>query len=189
MADIIDLKNWKILRAQRFDNKKRDRDRSLAERYFSDGLACELVKNESGAIYHYELSIQCFPLPGALVNLGRIEYDKMRFYNARRFFEKAIQIDPRYTLAHYNLGNAFDSLGEFEKAIESYKKTIELNPNYKNAHCNLAIDYQNTGKLMDALRHWYRFSTLSPDGGEDFEIAQRNILFIKGLLLVRKSVT
>ena len=42
-------------------------------------------------------------------------------------FEKAIQIEPNYADAFYNLGNIHKQLRNYQKAINYYKKTIAIN--------------------------------------------------------------
>ena len=56
---------------------------------------------------------------------------------AKECYEKAIEINPNYVDAHYNLGVIFKELGENQKAKDCYEKAIEINPNYVNAHNNL----------------------------------------------------
>jgi len=41
-------------------------------------------------------------------------------------FQKAIQIQPNYADAHYNLGVVLQELGEHQKAISSYEKAIQI---------------------------------------------------------------
>ena len=41
---------------------------------------------------------------------------------------KAIQLDPKYAIAHSNLGNILKDVGKFKDAESSYRKAIEINP-------------------------------------------------------------
>ena len=38
-------------------------------------------------------------------------------------------------------GNAYDSSGMYEEAIEAYKQAIRINPDYADAHSNLGLTY------------------------------------------------
>ena len=63
----------------------------------------------------------------AWFNRGWIEMVLYEDYaNAADFFAKAIESDPQYAEAHYNLGLAYEMLGEKTLAEESYKKAKEL---------------------------------------------------------------
>ena len=48
--------------------------------------------------------------------------------------KKAIQIQPNYVDAHYNLGIVLKELGEHQKAISCCEKAIQIQPNHVNAH-------------------------------------------------------
>ncbi len=41
--------------------------------------------------------------------------------------------------AHYNLGNAFAQLGEYQQAITAYRAALQINPHLKDAEFNLAL--------------------------------------------------
>jgi protein O-mannosyl-transferase len=50
-------------------------------------------------------------------------------------------------IAYYNMGEAFDKLGKYQKSIEYYNKTISLNPGYVTA-------YNNRGVAQIALKNY-----------------------------------
>lgn len=56
-----------------------------------------------------------------MVNLGRYE-DAIKYYN------KALQINPRYENAWYNKGAALYGIGKYNEAMECFDKTLEINP-------------------------------------------------------------
>jgi tetratricopeptide (TPR) repeat protein len=47
--------------------------------------------------------------------------------------------------AYNNLGNAYDDVGDSDKAIEAYNKAIALNPDFKEAYYNRSIAYDRKG--------------------------------------------
>ena len=63
---------------------------------------------------------------------------------------KAIEINPNYANAHYNLGNLFFDLRRLKDAEFSYRKAIQLNPKFTAAHYNLGRISIDLGKLKDA---------------------------------------
>ncbi|HEU4713869.1 MAG TPA: tetratricopeptide repeat protein [Pyrinomonadaceae bacterium] len=69
---------------------------------------------------------------------------------AARFFEKAIRLNPRYTLPHFELGRMYYAWGHYHKAIEPLKKAIELNPEAVASHINLGMNYNHAGIYRDA---------------------------------------
>jgi len=44
-------------------------------------------------------------------------------------YDKALDINPKYTNAWYNKGLVLDYLRKYEEAIKCYDKALELNPN------------------------------------------------------------
>lgn len=65
-------------------------------------------------------------------------------------FEKILDQDPNFTLAHYDLAVAYRDLGMEEEAIRQYEKTIELQPNFPEALSNLGGYYFRAGKIEQA---------------------------------------
>ena len=60
-------------------------------------------------------------------------------------FEKAIELDPDYAVAHHDKGLSLAALGLYDKAIGCFEKAIELDPDYAVAHNNKKL-------LLEALR-------------------------------------
>ena len=56
-----------------------------------------------------------------------------------QFYRRAIEIDPTYASAHFNLGFVYHSRRELEKAMEAYSKCLRHDPRRHDAHRNLAI--------------------------------------------------
>jgi tetratricopeptide (TPR) repeat protein len=74
-----------------------------------------------------------------------------KFKKAIEAYEKAIEINPYYGTAYYNMGIAYTGLGKFKKAIEAYEKAIEINPDYGTAYYNMGIAYTGLDKFEEAI--------------------------------------
>ena len=70
--------------------------------------------------------------------LGLIEstYDE-----AIRCWRKAVEINPDYAVAWYNMGDAYDEKGDYDEAIRCYRKAVEINPDYAVAWYNMGFAY------------------------------------------------
>jgi len=71
---------------------------------------------------------------------------------ARKNWEKALELDPSNPAAYNNLANSYGQTGPVNKAFELYAKAIELNPRQ-------AIYYHNLGSVIvlhrkDAAQHY-----------------------------------
>jgi tetratricopeptide (TPR) repeat protein len=84
----------------------------------------ELYPNNAAANYYYALS---------LGNHGEF------------YLQKAIQLDPAFTDAHYQLGLLSEAAGESGKAITQYEIAIRQRPGFSQAHYRLARLYQKSG--------------------------------------------
>ena len=62
---------------------------------------------------------------------------------ARTCYEKALEIDPHFDLALYNLGASYIGKTEknYEKARENYLKVLKVNPDYKEACYAIGMTY------------------------------------------------
>jgi Flp pilus assembly protein TadD len=56
-------------------------------------------------------------------------------------FQKALEINPNYADAHYDLGTVLLQKREVNEAIVQYQKVLEINPEYAEAHNNLGTAF------------------------------------------------
>lgn len=76
---------------------------------------------------------------------------------AIKFFNKALELNPRFYLAYNSRGLAYTFRGNFQDAIASFKKCLEINPTFTEAHNNLGIVYQEIG-LLDKAEAEFRIA-------------------------------
>src|SRR5260221_3032262 len=62
-----------------------------------------------------------------------------RMADAILSLRRAIELRPGYPEAHYNLGNAFRDLGDFDAALASYRRAAELVPGFADVHLDIAV--------------------------------------------------
>lgn len=99
-----------------------------------------------------------------MVELGVAYLEAKQPREAIDCFNKAILLDPKYALAHYNLGCATESLGDPEAAADCYEESLRLDPAYASTQFNLAGIWQARGNYMRALQHWLTYIKLDPSG-------------------------
>ena len=63
-----------------------------------------------------------------LNNLGNVLIDQKKLDEAIAGYRKAIEIDPKHAVAHYNLGLALREQKKLDEAIAAYRKAIEIDP-------------------------------------------------------------
>ena len=77
-----------------------------------------------------------------------------QFDNAIKSYEEAIQFNPNYVEAYYNLGELQHQLGNFDKAVRNFKKIVSISPEFSRTHSNkilLVIYHFSKGQIDDAL--------------------------------------
>ena len=78
---------------------------------------------------------------GALVNLGTIYFHLRKWDEAERYYRQALDADPSYELAHFNLGNLFDEKGDLVGMVVSTLYDNAGQP-LNLAHAVLLIGYE-----------------------------------------------
>ena len=68
-----------------------------------------------------------------------------QYQRAFEDYDKAIRLNPDYTDAYYNRGNAYAKLGKYQRAIEDYNKAIFLKHDYTEAYNNRGHAYLSQG--------------------------------------------
>ena len=64
----------------------------------------------------------------------------------------ALKARPDYFDAHYNLGNALASQGDFTQALIHFRAAVRLNPDDANAEANLGSALAETGNIPRSPR-------------------------------------
>lgn len=82
---------------------------------------------------------------GSLDSLGR-------YNEAIHCFDKALEIDPRHTVAWNNKGVSLKSLGRYEEAIHCYDKALEIDLRFSGVWNNKGDSLYYLGRYEEAIR-------------------------------------
>ncbi|MBM3727800.1 MAG: tetratricopeptide repeat protein [Acidobacteria bacterium] len=162
------------------EQRQAHQKRLEAEQWFQKGIDLE----QSGApveqvVEIYEKAIAMDSrASGAMVNLGTIYFNALKWKHAEKYYRMALEADPEYPLAHFNLANLFDEMGDKPRALFHYQAALSLNPAYGDAHYNLALLHQTSGQSMKAIQHWKQYLKLDPAGAWA-DIARRELAKIR----------
>ncbi len=80
---------------------------------------------------------------------------------ARRDFEQAVSLDPRYASAYNGLGGALRQAGDLDGAIAAWKKAVELKPDFAFALYNLGLALLGKDRKTEALDCFTRYKNLT----------------------------
>ncbi len=104
-------------------------------------------------------------LPDAFNSWGSALLEQGRTEAAIEKFRRAIEINPGYATAHYNLAVALERLGRTAEAAEHYRAALVIQPGNAPAHHNLANLLRDSGKLDEAIAHYQAAIAQAPRSG------------------------
>lgn len=86
-----------------------------------------------------------------------------REQEAIKHYSRALGIPGIKHQIHFNLGNAFQSLKNYDKAIVNYKASLALAPDYVNASLNLGTIYYRLKKYDEATDYFMNVLRIDPN--------------------------
>lgn len=87
---------------------------------------------------------------------------------ALMYYDKAIQLNPRFRDAYYNRGIAYGKLGNHNQAIGDFNRAIEIDPKYAEAYNSRGIAYNNLGNYTLAIGDFDRAIEINPKYAEAY---------------------
>jgi protein O-mannosyl-transferase len=130
------------------------------------GGALLLLGRADEAYPHFQAAAEINPNdPMSHSNLGAYLQEHGKLPEAMRQYDRTISLtsDAGLLAATYaNLGTAYRTLGEDEKAHDSYGQALRLNPNQSNAYLGLGQLLEKQHQLDDAIRNYSKSVELLP---------------------------
>ena len=96
-------------------------------------------------------------------------------------FQRAVELNPGYAEAYYNLGVSYGELSEIESAKESYKNALRINSNYPTAQNNLGQILLTQGEFDASIENFEWAIALKPDFAEAYNNLGNAFLGIEDL--------
>ena len=102
---------------------------------YSLGDIYEKLEDYENAIKYYNKALKINPNHiRAAFSAGYIYYFKIENLDqGRYYYEMALKIDPKNSYVLDTLGEIYEDLGDYEKAMKYYDRALESDPNYKYA--------------------------------------------------------
>ncbi|MGB9687667.1 tetratricopeptide repeat protein [Thermogutta sp.] len=108
------------------------------------------------------LSTKAKPSPRLFVAMARLAEDSGQTENAEQYYQKALQLDPKYLDALLGLGRMKDRQGELEDALSYYSKAVKAYPDSAPAWNHLGLCYARLGRSRDAINAFEKAVNLAP---------------------------
>jgi tetratricopeptide (TPR) repeat protein len=83
---------------------------------------------------------------------SEIRHSQGRLDLAQEDLRRAIDLEPHFADAYFNLGNIYMQKRDFSLAIQNYSKGIEVSPNFANFYFNRAQSYFFLHKYSETIR-------------------------------------
>jgi tetratricopeptide (TPR) repeat protein len=132
------------------------------------GIVSLQMEQLQGAMSDLSRSIFLFPSPETLTNRGVVHCFLGDRPNAMRDYQRALTIDPKYPLAHFNIGNMLFSEHRFRDAIRSYSKALEGGSHGDVVLVNRALAREMVGEREGAMADLSGAISLNPHAAHAF---------------------
>jgi protein O-GlcNAc transferase len=142
---------------------------------YNDKVTMNLNETIKSAIEHYQAGnlkhaenichkvLRSHPQNSEVLHLLGLMSSKVKNYDlAAEYITKALQFNPEYEVAYFNLGNVLKEKGQLNEAITCYQEAIRLNPHFAEAHSNLGSALQDKGDLDQAIVFYQKAIQLNP---------------------------
>lgn len=105
------------------------------------------------------------PADSAVVanKMGIAYHQLMELGTAKRYYESAVRINPKYAEAINNLGTVHYARRSYRKAIGYYKKALEYTPNSASIYSNLGTAYFARRNYESATQSWEKAMSLDAE--------------------------
>jgi len=139
-----------------------DRNTKLAMENVQLGIKEANAKNFKKAIKYFQAALEYQKNPNFYNLLGLANQKLDKYEKAKKFYKKAINLDPHFFIAYNNLANIYKLSNQTKLAKKYYKKALNLNKNLAEAYNNLGIIYLNERKLDKAEKYLQKANLLDP---------------------------
>jgi len=76
------------------------------------------------------------------------------------FYQKALELDPFYTVVYNDLGVVYEAQGNIERAEDSYLQAVKIDPRYLSPYTNLALLCEEKRDMEKAALYWKKRAEL-----------------------------
>ena len=116
--------------------------------------------------------------PNVNLHIGNLCLSTGDPLEALNYFEKVIQVQPNFGLAHFNKGITLYNQKKYHDAIRCFERVIEIEPKNINAYNVLGFIFQEIGEFKKSLTYLKKSLNIAPN----------NLRVVNTLLNLLKSI-
>lgn len=124
------------------------------ERRLHQLLACAAIVLLTAVAVGWPAASRPGPSAAGYNNLANALAKQDRFTEAEENYRQALEVDPNFEAAHFDMGNLFARQGKLDEAREQYQETLKIAPDFAEAHNNLGNVLAAQGDLENAIQHF-----------------------------------
>lgn len=98
-----------------------------------------------------------------LIKKGLDNANNGKYDEAIENLKKAIDLDPKKTEAHFNLGVVYANKKDYDNALKEMEETLKINSGNVNAHYIMAMIYEKKKDKEKALAEWGKVTSSGPE--------------------------
>ena len=149
-----------------------------AHPYFPDaefykGLTRFRQKDIESAARHFSNALKIYPehqkarkgldnVTKQFLNAGNKSYKRGDLGKATSYYQKALEFDPNFYLAYFQLGVLQKKQGKSKTAIATLNKVLEIKPDHDKTWFTLGTAYESDGDVEDAIVHYNKAIEINP---------------------------
>lgn len=104
------------------------------------------------------------PESAVILNKVGIGYHQMlNFDTAKKYYERSLKLNPRYSEAINNLGTIAYAKKSYRRAITAYKRALRYNPDSASIYSNLGTAYFARKNYDEAMKAYEKAISLDPE--------------------------
>ncbi|HPZ07395.1 MAG TPA: tetratricopeptide repeat protein [Candidatus Eremiobacteraeota bacterium] len=131
--------------------------------HYNMGIIYQKNGERKKALEEFKKAIKLKPAAKFYNSLSGIYCDETNLEEAIKCLNKALKLDPRYSLAHVNLSKIYLIRKQFNIAISHCERAIKISPEDPVIYNQLGRIYQTSGDYNRALEFYIKVLELSPE--------------------------
>jgi len=160
-------------KAKQFSKKTTERERLFIMAYYTYLIE---KKREKGFSIIKQV-IRKYPKEKrAYYDVGNTYHNRGEYQDAIAWFNKALELDPNYSLALNDLAYAYAATENYDKAVKILKKLASILPRDANVLDTTGEIYEKMGRIDEALAKFKQAIRIKPEFGSYHKIIYNNLL-------------
>ena len=149
-----------------------------AHPYFPDaefykGLTRFRQKNIESAARHFSNALKIYSghkkarkgldnVTKQFLNAGNKSYKRGDLGKATSYYQKALEFDPEFYLAYFQLGILQKKQGQSKEALASLNKVLDISPEHYKTWFTLGTVHESDGQIQNAIEHYSKAIEINP---------------------------